>query len=354
MRVTLSMKASLAEASGHDNGPSAHRNHPPRVYPPGRHAPKSNSPHHSRGTAAVRGERLRVRPAYPAVAGSISDCECRSEAGLVTAAGSGDTSFTGSIPEIYDELLVPMIFEEPARLLAESVAATDAVDILETAAGTGALTRALARLGGHDIVATDLNEPMVKAAATRLVSDRVRWHVADAQHLPFPDRSFDVVACQFGAMFLPDKMHGYTEALRVLRPGGMFAFNVWDRLDTNAVALVITEALCAAAPDEPVEFFRRTPYGYFDIDQIRSELTSAGFERITGEYIESSSHTTPETGAIAFCQGTPLRGEIERHSSLDLESATTIATTALRRRYGPDAFDAPIRWLQLTAWRPAD
>ncbi|MFE3258132.1 class I SAM-dependent methyltransferase [Nocardia sp. NPDC059091] len=107
-----------------------------------------------------------------------------------------------------------MIFAEPARLLAESVATADAVDILETAAGTGALTRELARLGGHNIVSTDLNEPMVTAAAARLVSERVHWQVADAQSLPFPDRSFDVVVCQFGAMFLPDKVRGYAEARR--------------------------------------------------------------------------------------------------------------------------------------------
>lgn len=297
---------------------------------------------------------LRVRLTYPGAGGSITCREWRSEAGLVTTAGRGDASFTGSIPEIYDSLLVPMIFAEPARLLAESVATADAVDILETAAGTGALTRELARLGGHNIVSTDLNEPMVTAAAARLVSERVHWQVADAQSLPFPDRSFDVVACQFGAMFLPDKVRGYAEALRVLRPNGMFAFNVWDRIEHNAVPLVITGALCAAAPDEPLEFFRRTPYGYFDIDRIRGELETAGFDRITGEYIEGSSHSTPETGAVAFCQGTPLRGEIERHSSLDVQSATAIATTELHRRYGPGEFDAPIRWLQITARRPAD
>ncbi|MVU83782.1 methyltransferase domain-containing protein [Nocardia sp. ET3-3] len=269
----------------------------------------------------------------------------------MSATGAGDTSFTGSIPEIYDSLLVPMIFEEPARLLAAAIEAVDAVDILETAAGTGALTRVLASLGGHDIVATDLNEPMVTAAAARSTSPRVRWQVADARDLPFPDRRFDVVACQFGAMFLPDKVAGYAEARRVLRPGGLFAFNVWDRLETNAVAQIITDALCAAAPDDPLEFFRRTPYGYYDLDRIRDELAAAGFERITGEYLTATSHTTPETGAIAFCQGTPLRGEIERHPSLTLESATTIATTALRNHYGPHPFDAPIRWLQLTAHR---
>ncbi|QLY34562.1 class I SAM-dependent methyltransferase [Nocardia huaxiensis] len=245
-----------------------------------------------------------------------------------------------------------MIFEEPARLLAEAVAETDAVEVLETAAGTGIFTRTLARLGAHTIVATDLNEPMLAAAAPRLASDRVRWQVADAQDLPFPERSFDAVACQFGVMFLPDKVHGYAEALRVLRPGGIFAFNVWDRIENNTVPLLITQALATAAPDDPVEFFPRTPYGYFDFERIHDELTEAGFEQIRGEYIDGASHSTAETGAVAFCQGTPLRGEIERHPSLDLESATAIAAAELHRRYGSGAFYAPIRWLQVTARRP--
>lgn len=263
-----------------------------------------------------------------------------------------DRSFTGSIAEIYDALMVPMIFEEPARLLAESVAAFDAVDVLETAAGTGALTRELVRLGKrHHIVATDLNEPMVIAGADRLVSERVRWQVADAQELPFPEHSFDVVVCQFGAMFLPDKVHGYGEALRVLRPGGRFAFNVWDRIENNAVALAVTEALCAAASGPSLEFLRRTPHGYSDLDRISAELAAAGFEQISGEYVDGASRTTAEIGALAYCQGTPLRGEIERHPALDLESATKIATAELRRRFGPGEFDAPIRWLQVTARR---
>ncbi|WP_067813918.1 class I SAM-dependent methyltransferase [Nocardia inohanensis] len=267
------------------------------------------------------------------------------------SAGGGDASFTGSIAEIYDTLLVPMIFEEPARALAAAVAATGGVEILETAAGTGALTRELDRLGRFDIVATDLNAPMVAAAAERLASERVRWQVADAQELPFPDRSFDVVVCQFGAMFLSDKVRGYAEALRVLRPGGTFAFNVWDRIENNAVALVIARALCAAAPDEPLEFFSRTPHGYFDIERIRGELAAAGFEEISGAYLDGTSRTTAEVGAVALCQGTPMRGEIERHSSFDLGSATAIATAELRREYGPGEFDAPTRWLQMTARR---
>ncbi|WP_067698446.1 class I SAM-dependent methyltransferase [Nocardia jejuensis] len=270
----------------------------------------------------------------------------------MSTGGRGDASFTGSIAEIYGSLMVPMIFEEPARILADVVAGAGGVDVLETAAGTGVLTRMLAEAGRFEIVATDLNAPMLEAAAERVRSERVRWQVADAQDLPFPDQSFDVVVCQFGVMFLPDKIRGYSEALRVLRPGGLLAFNVWDRVENNAVADVITRALCAATPDHPLEFVKRTPHGYFDIDRITGELAAAGFERTTGEYIWGTSRTTAETGATAFCRGTPLRGEIERHPTLDLPSATAIAAAGLRDRYGSEPFEAPTRWLQLTAHRP--
>ena len=133
-----------------------------------------------------------------------------------------DKLFAGSIPEIYDRFLVPLIFEPYAADLARRVAALGPSDVLETAAGTGVLTRALAAplAPATRIVATDLNQPMLDQAARRQPAGGVEWRQADALALPFADRSFDVVACQFGVMFFPDKVQGYREARRVLRPGG--------------------------------------------------------------------------------------------------------------------------------------
>ncbi|MDB4995199.1 MAG: type 11 methyltransferase, partial [Myxococcaceae bacterium] len=141
-----------------------------------------------------------------------------------------DKLFAGSIPEIYDRTLVPLIFDCYARDLAERLAKVGSQQVLEVAAGTGALTRALAsRLDAHArIVATDLNQPMLDHAAASLAGDaRIAWRQADALALPFEDGTFDAVACQVGAMFFPDKIQGYREARRVLRPGGRFFFNVW-------------------------------------------------------------------------------------------------------------------------------
>jgi ubiquinone/menaquinone biosynthesis C-methylase UbiE len=270
----------------------------------------------------------------------------------MTTAGTGDTAFTGLVPDLYERVLVPMIFAEPAVLLAAAVARPTPTDVLETAAGTGALTRELAQIGTANIVATDLNDAMVQKAQAVGQAPNVRWQVADALDLPFPDGSFDAVACQFGAMFFPDKVAGYAEARRVLRPGGLFAFNVWDQIENNAVAAVVTDALAATVGDTSLEFLRRTPHGYSDEAAIRSHLDAAGFDDVEVQFCDGTSRTSAADGAIAYCQGTPLRGEIEKHPSLSLEEATAIAREALTRRFGPGTFDAPTRWLQVTALNP--
>jgi ubiquinone/menaquinone biosynthesis C-methylase UbiE len=164
-----------------------------------------------------------------------------------------DKLFAGSIPETYDRFLVPLIFESYARDLAERLARVEPQEVLETAAGTGVLTRAIAsRLPAQArIVATDLNEPMLNHAQRQSHDGRITWRQADALALPFEDQSFDVVACQFGAMFFPDKVQGYREARRVLKRGGHFFFNVWDTISENEFADVVTQALATLFPQDP-------------------------------------------------------------------------------------------------------
>lgn len=264
--------------------------------------------------------------------------------------GAGDAQFVGSIPELYERLMVPMVFAEPAEHLAAAVAGRSPDAVLETAAGTGVLTRALRlRLPRAAITATDLNPPMLAAARAHGGAEGVDWRPADALDLPFADGSFDVVACQFGVMFFPDKVRAFAEARRVLRPGGAFVFNTWDSTATNQVTDEITEALVAAAPGEPLVFMRRTPHGYHDEDEIRGHLAAAGFTDVTVRLMGTDSRTTAADAALAFCQGTPLRGEIERHPTLDLPTATAIAENALRARWGDGEFVEAITWWEVVA-----
>lgn len=249
-----------------------------------------------------------------------------------------DKVFAGSIPKFYDTLMVPLIFEAYAADLAELVAASSPRSVLETAAGSGVVTRALAPklCAGARYVVTDLNQPMLDYAAARQGADsRIEWRQADALDLPFEDASFDVVCCQFGAMFFPNRVVGYAEARRVLRPSGRFVFNVWDRIEENAFAEEVTNAVATVFPDDPPRFLARTPHGYHDIALIREELSRAGFARIEIETREQvSCATSARAAATAYCLGTPLRNEIEARDAGLLQLATDRAMEAIAKRHG--------------------
>lgn len=266
-----------------------------------------------------------------------------------------DKVFAGAIPEIYDRLIVPMIFEPYAQDLADRVARFKPENVLEIAAGTGVLTRAMAsRLNAETrIVASDLNQPMLDRASARQPEDsRIVWQQADALALPFEPQMFDVVACQFGVMFYPDKVQGHKEAYRVLKPGGHYFFNVWDRLATSDFTQVVTSALEEMFPDDPPRFMARTPHGYWDQKAIRDELSAAGFRSIAIETLEKSSRAnSARDAAIAFCQGTPLRNEIEARSPSGLEAATERAEQALVRRFGNGIIEGKISAHIVTAVR---
>jgi ubiquinone/menaquinone biosynthesis C-methylase UbiE len=266
-----------------------------------------------------------------------------------------DKLFAGSIPEIYDRFLVPLIFEDYARDLADRLAKAGPQDLLETAAGTGVLTRALAaRLPvSTRITATDLNQPMLEHAKARQPGNgRIAWKQADALALPFGDQSFDAVVCQFGVMFFPDRVAGYKEARRVLKPGGHFIFNVWDSISENDFADVVTQALAEIFPDDPPRFMARTPHGYHDVDEIRADLKAAGFANASVDVVDARSKAlSARDPAVAYCQGTPLRNEIEARDASRLDEATAKAAEALARRFGNGAVDGRIRAFVITAPR---
>ena len=249
-----------------------------------------------------------------------------------------DKVFAGSIPEFYDRYLVPLIFESYASDLATRIAGTTPRDVLETAAGTGVLTAAMTSCLPAEtrIVASDLNQAMLDhASAKPALQDRVIWKQADAQALPFDDATFDVVACQFGMMFLPDRIKGYSEARRVLRPSGRFIFAVWDHISNNHFADVVTSSLTALFPQDPPMFLARTPHGHHDTARIGAELSAAGLRNVSIETIHHTSKASSASDvAIAYCQGTPLRNEIIASDESGLEEATRVATDALKKRYG--------------------
>ena len=259
----------------------------------------------------------------------------------------GDQVFAASIPALYETYLVPLIFEPYAADLVDRLASRSVTRVLEIAAGTGVVTRALASTLPErvSIVATDLNQPMLDHASALGTERPVEWRRADALQLPFDDGTFDAVVCQFGVMFFPDKPKAFSEARRVLRSRGVFVFNVWDRIEENEFADTVTTALGSLFPKDPPRFMARTPHGYYDRSAIEQDLAYGGFTASAriGTKAARSRATSSRVPAIAYCQGTPLRAEIVSRGASRLGEATDMAAEAIARRFGRDHVDGKIQ-----------
>ena len=251
-----------------------------------------------------------------------------------------DSAFAGSIPAIYDQCLVPVLFAPYARDLAARAVVLGPQAVLELAAGTGAVSHLLAAaLPGARVVATDLNPAMLEVAATRGTAANLSFKPADAQALPFADEAFDLVLAQFGAMFFPDKRAAYAEARRVLAPDGALLFNVWDRLDANPGSAAVHHAVREALPEPKPAFIARTPFGYHDPAAIEAELRAAGFAEVTVERVAKAS---PPGSAAALargmCLGSPLANELAAHPPEARDRALAAAIAAAERIEPPGGF----------------
>jgi SAM-dependent methyltransferase len=269
-----------------------------------------------------------------------------------------DLIFTGSIPKLYEMYFVPLVFEPYAADLARRLAPRVLSRVLETAAGTGVVTRALASTlpASVSIVATDLNQPMLDMAAEVGTARPVEWRQADAMELPFDDETFDAVICQFGVMFFPDKAKAFSEAHRVIRPGGIFVFNVWDRIEENEFVDTVTTSLESLFPQNPPRYHARIPHGYYDRATIERDLAAG---RFTGSpefttVAARSQARSPRVPAIAYCQGTPLRSEIEARDPSRLGDATVVAMKAIAQRFGPGAVEGKIQAHIITVEKPTN
>lgn len=240
--------------------------------------------------------------------------------------------------------MVPLVFAPYAAEVARRAAALAPERILETAAGTGVVTEALHRALPHaEIVATDLNPPMLEVATARVRSKKVRFEPADALDLPFDGGSFDLVVCQFGVMFFPDKVKGNAEARRVLCDGGRYMLVIWDRLERNHATCASANAVAELFPADAARFYDRVPFRYFERSQIEQDLSSAGFQQIEFETIELRGRApSARDAATGLVQGTPVRSEIETLDASLLDRATDVATEALRQFEGADGFEAPM------------
>lgn len=238
--------------------------------------------------------------------------------------------FSGPVPAFYDRHLGPVLFEPYAADLVSRLPKRDGLRVLEIACGTGILTRHLreALPESASVVATDLNEPMIVYARGAVPAPGIVWLQADAQALAFPDGSFDVAVCQFGFMFLPDKVQGFREARRVLRSGGVLLANVWHSLEANPVAGAIHATVARLFPADPPRFME-IPYGYHDSARIRADMAEAGWSDVQlADVCLQSLGPAAADFAAGFARGSPLSHELAARDA-DVDSVTHALTEAL-------------------------
>jgi SAM-dependent methyltransferase len=261
--------------------------------------------------------------------------------------------FTGSVPANYDQLMVPLTFQPYADELAQRARAFAPNRILETAAGTGVVTQALHEaLPDAQIIATDLNEPMLEVAGQRIHSDKVCFITANAQEIPFDGEGFDLVVCQFGAMFFPDKILAHREAHRVLRQGGHYLLAIWDRIDRNPLSDATQRVLIDLFPDDPPLFLCEGPFGYSDAKRIEGDLREAGFGTVQIDTVQLTSQSpSAYDAASALCYGTPMSVELEDREPGSLDRVFETIERSLREFEGPNGLEAPMSAHIVTATR---
>jgi SAM-dependent methyltransferase len=259
-------------------------------------------------------------------------------------------SFSGSIPQLYDRYLGPVLFEPYAVDLARRVAVHATGPVLEMACGTGIVTQQLrAQLAPEvEIVATDLSQPMLDYARTKLATlKNVDWRQADIAALPFPDASFAAVVCQFGLMFVPDKQAAFRETRRVLGKGGLFAFNVWDEITANPFAHVAHETLAQLFPADPPQFL--IPFTFNDHVVLRQSLTMHGFSNVQLETVMLEARSESARAlAIGFVQGSPLSTMVQERG-VPFESVVAAVADALAQHGGAAPFHSTLQAVVVTA-----
>lgn len=263
-------------------------------------------------------------------------------------------AFTGSVPENYDRFLGPALFDPYAAEIVRRLDRHGCAALLEVACGTGIVTEKLvAELPPPTrLVATDLSQPMIDYASRKLSDQRqIEWQTADATQLPFDDQSFDVVLCQFGFMFVPDKPAAFREAHRVLKPGGKLLFNVWDKLEHNDFCRIAHETVLSFFESDPPLFFE-VPFGFHRVDEIRTLLEDAGFDGLRIEHVDLPSvSASARDAATGLIQGTPVSVAVRERSPGDLPVLTEAAALALTQQCGASPCRGKMRAIVCEATR---
>jgi ubiquinone/menaquinone biosynthesis C-methylase UbiE len=263
--------------------------------------------------------------------------------------------FVGDIPKHYDQAMGPIIFVDYATAMAERVVAFGPARVLETAAGTGIVTRQLRDLlpAGTRLTATDLNPPMLDVARAKFQpGEEVEFRPADAMALPFADATFDAVVCQFGVMFYPDKEQAYGEAYRVLASGGHYLFSIWDSHRHNPFGRIAHEVVEGFFPIDPPQFMR-VPFSY-QFDAIKESVIEAGFVDINAAVIRLEKKI-PNIASFArgLVYGSPIIDQVRERGAIDPEQIVDALVQEFAREFGTNPGQMPLQAIMFSVKKPA-
>ena len=263
-------------------------------------------------------------------------------------------TFSGSVPNTYHTFLGPMIFDAYAKDMTARLARVfkPQSGVLELAAGTGIVTKqVLASLPPTaKLTVTDISEPMLGVAKAALSDPRLTFQPADACQLPFPDRYFDTLLCQYGVMFFPDKVQAMKDARRVLAPGGTYIFNIWDSFEHNPIPRTVHETLASLIPANPIPFLAKMPFGYSDRAEIERVTRAGGFSNVAIETVEfPSSAPSAADAARAWVEGTPILAALTERGITDPAPIRIEVEKALATKFGNSPCRASMRAIVVTA-----
>jgi SAM-dependent methyltransferase len=261
-------------------------------------------------------------------------------------------AFSGSIPANYETYLGPLFFEPFAKAMIDHIRPMHLEAVLEVACGTGRVTKYLPNTlhPSAQMVITDINPAMVEYAKKVCgTNPRFQWDIVDAVKLPYKAAQFDGILSAFGVMFYSDRRKAYEEAMRVLKPGGVFVFTAWDKMENNPSAHMTTKTLQHFFPENTPAFYH-VPFSYWHEPTIHADLTAAGFTSVQMELLNLTGHAdSPQSAARGLLEGTPVYTEIIARDESVLAPLNKHLAALLEKRFGSRDLKVPLQARLVTA-----